>query len=310
MTNLTNMLGVAIGPQVAAPFVGHHRQLSYNGTVNGTLSTVQLWGLQPVQMTYLIVALMDIGMAVICLTTCAWSSHCSSLVELFARNTEEEDNLHLIPDSSDISAQHSKLAPCSGMGCILLMFTFLFFFMNAGRDVLLTGLLFTYLFEYLNWSVYAGTVLSTAFHLVCCVFAIMVVPVTRWVSPTQLIIFDLVTLFISAVLMSVALAAVVNGDILTTLGVILAGVGDSNIHPTVITLVDETIPVSAPVMALFISAFGLSLVVVGPVSGISLHANVISFSLMQLALTVAGVILFLLYLLILNWMKSSGRYSR
>ena len=308
MTNLTNMFGVAIGPQVAEPFVGHYDHARTNATLSVTPSTTH-GGFHPVQIAYLIVAAMDVGMAIICLMMCAWSSvttgHCNSM---FVKEADDDD-IQLIPDDSDASKndshQLSKVKPCSLLGCALLTFVFLLFFLNAGRDVLLTGLLFTYLFEYLNWSVHGGTLLSTVFHLVCFAFAIVVVPATRWVSPTQLIILDLATLLISSVMMTVALVAVNHGDALTTLGVILAGVGSSNIHPTIITLVDETIPVTAPVMALFISAFGVSLIVIGPVSGISLHASVMSFALMLLAQTVAGILLFVVYLVILRCMKSS-----
>jgi len=308
MTNLTNMFGVAIGPQVAEPFVGHYDHIPPNATVTVTPPNAHE-GFQPVQKAYVIVAAMDVGMAIICLIMCAWSSISTGHCKMFAREADDDDDVQLIPDDSDASKndnhQQLKVKPCSVLGGALLTLVFLLFFLNAGRDVLLTGLLFTYLYEYLEWSVHGGTLLSTVFHLVCFAFAIVVVPATRWVSPTQLVIVDLVTLLISSMMMTIALVVVYHGAFFTTLGIILAGVGSSNIHPTIITLVDETIPVTAPVMALFISAFGVSLVVIGPVSGISLHANVISFPLMLLAQTLAGILLFVVYVVILRWMKSS-----
>ena len=318
-----NILGVAIGPQLARPFLKHHYDATTNDTVTVTLPTPSAdAGLDPIQILYLIMAALDVATAIVCMITCACYSHCTSVADLFFREADDSlDDVRLIPGDSDSSTngdgqptntdiQMKSLEPCSRIGCILLTLIFFEFFINAGRDLQLTGLLFTYLYEYLGWSVYAGTLLATVFHLVRFVIGTTVVPVSRWVTPTQLAVFDLAALFISSVLMLIALVVEVGGDVYTTLGVIVAAVGDSNIHPTLITLVEETIPVIAPVMALFFSAYGLSFIVIGPIAGTLLYVDVISFPLMLVAVSVVGVVLFVLYLITLRWVKSSGLYKQ
>ena len=310
------MLGAAIGPQIAAPFVGHYDGFQDNDTDNVTVTVpVANEGFQPVQIAYLILAGLEIGMVIVCTMTFVWSSitsgHCNTVQDLLFKQHDEHDDFQVIPDGTDASSHvdglRPKVKPCSRRGCILLTFIFLIFFLNAGRDVLLTALLFTYLFEYLKWSVNASTLLSTVFHLVRFFVAIIMVPMTRWVSPTVLIIFDLAIMFFASVLMLLAVVVVEDGNIFTILGIIFTAVGDSNIHPTIIMLVEETIPVIAPVMALFVSAFGFSVVTIGPLAGISLHVSVWSFPLMLLAVTTAGVVFFVVYLITLRWVKSLER---
>ena len=318
-----NMLGIAIGPQLARPFLKHHFDVLINETVTVTfpIPTTDA-GLHPMQILYLIVTTLNVATAIACVITCAFTSHCTSVVDLFFREADDVlDDVQLIPGDSDPSTngdgqptksdvQLKSLEPCSRLGCILLALIFVEFVINAGREVQLTGLLFTYLYEYLDWSVHASTLLASAFNLVRFVIGTIVVPVSRWVTPTQLLVFDLATLFISSVLMLIALVVEVGGDVFTTLGVIVAALGDSNIHPTLITLVEETIPVIAPVMALFISAYGISFFVLGPVAGTLLYVDVISFPLTLVALSSVGVVLFVVYLIILYWVKSSGRYQQ
>ena len=325
ITNLMNMLGVAIGPQIAAPFVGHYNGVPTSDTVNvtATVPNTTNGGIPPVQIAYFIVAGLDIGMVIVCMMTFAWSSitigHCNNVQSMLFKEHDNHDEFQVIPDGTDTSSQgegqpsqadthlRPRLEPCSRLGCILLTFIFLIFFLNAGRDVLLTGLLFTYLFEYLKWPVYASTLLSTTFHLVRFFVAITVVLTTRWISPTALIIFDLASMLLASILMLLAVVVVGDGSIFTALGIIFTAVGDSNIHPTIIMLVEETIPVIAPVMALFVSAFGFSVVTIGPLAGISLHLSVWSFPLMLLAVTTAGVVFFVVYLITLRWVKSLER---
>jgi len=324
ITHVMNMLGVAIGPQIAGPFVGHYDGVPTDDAANVTvIVTVANEGFQQVQIAYLILAGLDIGMVIVCMMTFVWSSisngHCNKVQDLLFKEHDDRDDFKVIPDGTDASSHgdgqpsqadmrlQPRLEPCSRRGCILLTFIFLIFFLNAGREVLLTGLLFTYLFEYLKWSVNASTLLSTAFHLVRFIAAITVVPMTRCVSPTVLAIFDLAFMFLASVLMLLALVVEEYVTMFTILGIIFTAVGDSNIHATLITLVEETIPVIAPVMALFVSAFGFSIVTIGPLAGISLHISVWSFPLILLALSIAGVVFFVVYLIILRWAKSSER---
>ena len=168
ITHLMNMIGVAIGPQIARPFVGHYNGVPTDDAVNVT-ATVPITtneGLPPVQIAYFIVAGLDIGMVIVCMVAFVWSSitsgHCNNVQSLLFKEHDDHDEFQAISDGTDALSHgdgqpsqadvnpQPKLAPCSRLGCILLTFIFLIFFLNAGRDVLLTGLLFTYLFEYLK----------------------------------------------------------------------------------------------------------------------------------------------------------------
>ena len=313
-----SMLGAAIGPQIAAPFVGHYDGFQDNDTDNVTVTVpVANEGFQPVQIAYLILAGLEIGMVIVCTMTFVWSSitsgHCNTVQDLLFKQHDEHDDFQVIPDGTDASSHvdglRPKVKPCSRRGCILLTFIFLIFYLSAGRDVLLTGLLFTYLFEYLKWSVNASTLLSTTFQLVRFIAAIIVVPISRWISPTVLAIFDLAIMLLASVLMLLAVVVVEDGNVFTILGVIFTAVGDSNIVPTLITLVEETISVISPVMALFVTALGFGQVTIGPLAGISLHLSVWSFPMMLFALSIAALVLFVVYLIFLRWVrvKSSER---
>ena len=179
------MLGVAIGPKIARPFLGHYNGVPTNDTVNvtATVRTTTNGGVPPVQIAYFIVAGLDIGMIIVCMMTFAWSSitsgHCNNVQSLLFQQHNDHEDFQAVPDGAAASSHgdgqpsqadvhlQPKLEPCSRLGCILLTISFLIFFLNTGRNnILLTSLLFTYLFEYLKWSVNANTLLSTTFHLV------------------------------------------------------------------------------------------------------------------------------------------------
>ena len=76
-----------------------------------------------------------------------------------------------------------------------------------------------------------------------------------------------------------------------------------------ITLAEEATFVTAPVMALFMSAYGAAYMVIGPVAGIALNASVISYPAMLLGQALAGLLLFVVYLAVLRWLKISGHGS-
>jgi len=326
MTNLVQNFGSAIGPQVTRPFLGHNTDISINVDVNVTIQApTDDEGLEPVQVAYLVLGALNIGMAIICTITCVSFSidtgQCNSVWDVLSQDGDRYEDVELIISKNSNASLHSASEPleadtqpkqveaCSRPGCILLTIMFLMFFMNAGRVIILMVLLYTYLYEYLGWSVYASTLLLTMFHLVRFVIGIISVPVARWVSPTKLMIIDLASLLISAVLMLVALDETIGNDSLTAVGVIFAAVGDANMLPTLITLAEEATLVVAWVMALFMSASGVSIMIAGPVAGVLLNASVVSFPAIILALVSAGILLFILYLVTLRRLNSSGSCS-
>lgn len=327
LTFLMMRLGAAIGPQITRPFLNEYDIAATNETVV-TLPTAYYEGLQPVQIAMLIVAGLSIGIAIVCMIVGVWSiihtGRCNTVLDIFSGDVLEEDDIQLIPSgNSDVSphdGQPSKtdtlktetpkgdvgiqsLTACSLLGGILLAAIFLLFFMDGGRDILFVALLYTYLNEYLSWSVNESTFLVSVSNLVRFVSGALVIPITPWVAPSLLITVDLVIMFTSSVLMVVALMGVADCFTLTTVGVIGSALGDANLHPTVLTLVEMTIPITSPVMGLFVSAHGLSLMIVGPIAGCLLHVSTISFPLIISALTLAEVVLFVTYTLILRFAK-------
>ena len=331
-TNLMFGLGFAIGPQVAKPFLGYYDIVTGNDTFDADLNTTvaaptadDYEGIQPVQVAYLVVGAMNILMAVVLVLTSAWfgvsTDRCNSVRDVVFQEADGNDDTELIPDEQDAPAKSlsellesdpkpKQLEPCSRPGCVLVTLIFLAFFMNSGRSILYLGLLYTYLYEYLGWSVGASTFLLTMFHLVRFLVGVIVVPVARWVSPTKLVVFDLASLLLSSTLMLVALEEQAECGILTTVGVMVASLGDSNILPTLITLAEESIHVIAPVMSLFIAAYGVSLMVVGPIAGVLLNSTVESYPALLLALVVACILVLAVYFGIVRWLKSSGHWPQ
>jgi len=183
----------------------------------------------------------------------------------------------------------------------LLLLTFLQFVVSGGRDALLNTLLYTYVDEYLGWTTTSAALLVTVYHVTRAVAHAVLVPVSRRVSPTPMMLFSVATLLVSSCLMSAALVVVV-GDALTVVGVVVTALATSNTHATTVSLVDDLI---APyVVALSISAIGLGQIVVAPVTGRLLEtAGAASFPLMLLALASAALTLFCAYCVVIyvNW---------
>jgi len=325
--NVTYILGVAIGPQIARPFVGHDTYNTSTTHANVAASVpVQDEGISPVQFVYFIVAGLDFGMALICMITGALagigSGRCNGVLDLFFRNADDDgEDIQLIPGDTDASThgtgqpqsadvqREPLVEPCSRLGCVLLTLVFLLLFLNAGRDDLMTGLLYTYLYEYLGWPAYHATLLLTSYESVRFVVGLVLVPVSYWVSPNRLMLFDLTVIFLSSVLMLVALFVPVGSVIFTVAGVVIAAFEGANVLSTLLMLVEETIPVTAPLMALFVAALGLSYAVLVPVSGISLHASTVSYPAMLLVLTAFEVMFYLGYSAILHSVQSSEQHS-
>jgi len=134
MTSLLSTIGSAVSTQVARPFLVDDRpsHVPTNVTLNVTVSTqTDYRGLEPVQVIYLIVGALDVGVAMVSMLTCIWLSirdgQCSNGRKEYYKEAID-DVVPLIPDSSDtavhsdnrVSNTDQTLNPCSRHGCLLL----------------------------------------------------------------------------------------------------------------------------------------------------------------------------------------------
>ena len=119
------------------------------------------------------------------------------------------------------------------------------------------------------------------------------VVVSYYVSPFELIIFNLAMWFISSVTL---LMSLVGGDAFVVIGVICASSITSNMYPTTFVLVEETLHVIAPVMALLVTSISIGYVIMGPVAGALLHnVGVVTFPSTTFALFLTSTVLFIVY---------------
>ena len=301
MTNLMRSIGFALSPQISKPFLGQdvHDNLT-NVTTASTSTGDQEF--PRVQFAYWIMSALDIILAVVCMSLCAWSS---------VRNKREiraagDDKNGLISeDSGTLLNTEDTPKPSSGrsffisvdrtvvLRYILLSVIFLLLVMYGGITMLFF-LLYTYLYEYLGWSVYSSTLLITMSYIMRLVFGVMVALISRFLSPARLSIINLVNFVTSSVLM--LLGSLGWGDAFTVIAMILIALTGCNMHPTTITLADETIHVTAPVMALLVSTMEWAFVTQGPVAGALLHkAGAIALPIILLTCALSAVILFLVY---------------
>ena len=219
-------------------------------------------------------------------------------VGLCFRHDDVNDTIQLIPEDSGHeipkAAITTKVKPCSRQGCILLTSVFLLVFSYSGiYDVLMIFLLYTYLNEYLWWSVTASTLLVSICPVVSVVFGAVLAVVSHWKSATFLISFNLVMWFIASSLLFVGQSGV---DACTVLGAIICSSVACNIYPTTIALVEESMNVIAPVMALIVSTMGFSSVALGPVAGTLLHKfGSVAYPSMELAFVTIALVLFVVY---------------
>lgn len=308
-TNLMTILGMAVGPQIARPFLGH--EVAVNDSAVTSTSTGE--GLRPVQMIYLIMGALNVGMAVVCLSTCVFECVTSggSLCSCF--KDQDVDDVQALPGGSDTTVpddegRSDKLEPCSRRGGILLAIVVLFAVVSGGCAIVLTGLLFTYVCEYLGWTTDAGTVLSTtkdAMRFVSTAALTFLLP-RAWTSPTRQMVVNLVALLAASVLMSAAALIDERTIVLTASGVIVAGLGSYNTCSTIIAVVAETVDVGAHVLITIYSSFGVGSLLVPPLCGALLYeTGAPSYPLLMLALTGAGLTLFVLYSVLSRTMNAA-----
>jgi len=328
-TNLLSTSGAAIGPQVVKPFISvptkHVNDSIMDLTVSAPLN--RYGGLQPIQVGYLLVAALDVGVAVVCsimwIWDCVGNGRSGSIRGMFLIAADENgDSTEANPIKPDTSSQDesqklqaekqgigSRVNPCSRLGVILLIISVLFVFAEEGQSNTYNGVLYTYLNEYLKMSVQTSTLLETLFQLERLVAGTVVVLVSRWISPLWLIVFDVVCYLISAVLLWAGTGGTVDKDVLTAIGLLVGAMADCNSLPMFISLVEETIAVVAWIMALFFMTSGVSTMVFGPIAGVALnYTGAVSYPAMVLALGLACGLFFGIYFFIVRWLKLSEPY--
>ena len=314
MTNLVFAVGLAIGPQVVKPYLGHYPDDEHHHDDAGGGGG----GIEPIQMAYLVLAVIDLFMAILLTLTAIMfalhSDQCASVRQLMF-HVDDDDDIEVIPDESDDASSEvlsevapTKLDPCSRPGRVLVALIVVAFMMVAGQCLMFACLLYTYLYEYLHWSVDASTRLYSIYYSALFLVGAIIVPVSRWVSPTKLIVMDMSSLLLSSVLMFTALRVESGSDILTATGVMVSAVGDSNILPTFITLAEQSLYVIPRVMSLFMAAFGGAIMVLGPVAGVSLNYSVESYPTLLLALVLASLLILVAYFGYIRWLKISGQW--
>ena len=300
-TNAMAILGLAISPLIARPFLEisvHKSSISSNCTaLTMTGDEVR----HPVKIAFFIISLLDIIMVIVCMSMCVWSivRGGRGVGQCFR---DAYDDIQLIPDSNEeLSNAEDKVKPCSRQGCVLLTLVFVLLFVYGGiNNVLFTSLLYTYLNEYLEWSVAASTTLVSVFKFLSAVLGVVIAVVSHWVSPTRLSIFNLVIWFASSILLFVAQLRI---DALTIIGIIICSTTACNIYPTTASLLEETMPVIAPVMALIVSSMGVSGIVWGPVVATLLYKfGALAFPSMELGLMLLATLLFVVYSVVTRMM--------
>ena len=258
-TNLVTILGIATGPQIARPLLGHKvyrvpplavlpplgPAAPLNASTPADDDDDDEGGLAATQKIYLLAGTLNVIMAVVCLLTflfeCATSGDGLRTV---LRDPDADDAQPIAGGADPSAADLDKLEPCSWTGCVLLTIVVVFAVVSGGYAVVLSGLLFTYLYEYLGWPTDISTVLVTAKDVMRFVStAVLTFLVSAWMSPTRQMAFNVVALLAASVLMSSALLSDASTVGLTVTGAVVAGLGSYNMCSTIIALVDQTVQV-------------------------------------------------------------------
>jgi len=176
MTDVVIILGTSISPQIAKPFLEIDVHES-NTTGNSTASTITGdAGFHPVEIAFFIVSLLDIIVVIVCMSMCAWSTVRGGhgVRQCFRDADDDDDDIQLIPDTNEEQSNaDDKVRPCSR---VLLTLIFLLLIVYGGIfNVLFIYLLYTYLNEYLGWSVAASTLLVS----ICPVVSVDLAPLRR-----------------------------------------------------------------------------------------------------------------------------------
>jgi len=305
MTNVVVILGSAISPQIARPFLE-------SDAIESNITTIDHLERHPIQAAFFIVSALNVIVIIACMSTCVWSTirafrgGCGA--GLFFRHDDNNDVIQLIPDSSDeLPKTTNKVKPRSRQGCLLLTSAFMLVLSYGGIYDVLLVLLYTYLNEYLGWSVAASTLVVSVCLLVTVVFGVVLVVLSHWKSPTCLISFSIGMWFIASIFLFIGHTGV---DACTVIGAIICASVASNITPATISLLEESMNVIAPVMALIVSALGFSNVALGPLAGTLLHKfGSVAYPSLHLAFTCLASVLFVVYSVLARMMTRANSTS-
>jgi len=304
MTDVLITLGTGIGPQIARPFLESDAGKS---NITSTTTTTNDLERHPVQAAFFILSALDVIVIIACMSTCVWSTirgGCGA--GLCFRHDDNNDVIQLIPDSSDeLPKTTNKVKPCSRQGCILLTSVFMLVLSYGGVfNVLLIFLLYTYLNEYLGWSVAASTLVVSICPVASVIFGVVLAVVSHWKSPTCLTGFSIGMWYIASIFVFIGQAGV---DACTVIGAIIVASVACNLYPTTISLLDESMNVIAPVMALVISTIGLSSVALGPLAGTLLHNfGSVAYPSLHLAFTCFASVMFVVYSVLARMMTRTN----
>ena len=135
-----------------------------------------------------------------------------------------------------------------------LIIGFLFFIVNGGRDITLAGLLYTYVTKYLKFSTDTGALLVTVYHMIRTFGHLVVILLARWVRPLWVGVADICFLVLAAV----ALTFTYNlSNISVWVCVSLTAFATCNIYPTSLSIVEDTMPVTAKISGLLFCGMAL-----------------------------------------------------
>ena len=146
--------------------------------------------------------------------------------------------------------------------CLLIFFNFLF---TGGRANILIQLLYTYVNEYLLWTVEEGTLLVTMYQVTGVVAVIAVAFLSRWIKPFHIMVADNMFLLSGSFIMVILVG---ESKSVIWVGICLCAIGISNINPTTITLVNKYATPSGRITGLMLSAAALGKITISTLVGI------------------------------------------
>jgi len=304
MTDVLIVLGTAISPQIARVFL--ESDVTESSITSSTTNTNDLER-HPVQAAFFIVSALDVIVIIACMSTCVWSTirgGCGA--GLCFRHEDNNDVIQLIPGSSDeLPKTTNKVKPRSRQGCILLTSVFILVMSYGGIfDVLVEFLLYTYLNEYLGWSVAASSVVVCICLVASVVVGVVLAVVSHWKSPTCLASFSIGMWFIASIFLFIGQTGV---DACTVIGGIISASIACNLYPTTISLLEESMNVIAPVMALIVSTIGFSSISLGPLAGTLLHKfGSVAYPSLHLAFTCLASVMFVVYSVLARMMTRAN----
>jgi len=303
MTNVVIILGSAISPQIARPFLE-------SDAIESNITTIDHLERHPIQAAFFIVSALDVIVIIACMSTFVWSTIRDGCgLGLCFRHEDNNEDIQLIPESSNkLPKSTNKVKPRSRQGCLLLTSVFMLMLSYGGiLNVLMMFLLYTYLNEYLGWPVAASTLVVSICVLVTVVFGVVLVVLSHWKSPTCLTSFSIGMWFIASIFLFIGQTGV---DACTVIGAIICASVTSNVYPTTISLLEESMNVIAPVMALIVSALGFSNVALGPLAGTLLHKfGSVAYPSLCLAFTCLASVMFVVYSVLARMMTRANSTS-